>query len=192
MEYLNFQKKNIIKVPKTITVLYCNENNILTLIGPLKTQSINVKVKVFFSLNLINVSNLPINKTSAIGKKEAKLIQGVTIAKIKQLLIEINYKLYRKLKFVGVGYRVFQMDSPFSNQIYLKLGYSHLIYFKIPKLFNSFTLKFTKLFIFGNSSLEDINKLVSNIRSCKMPDPYKGKGILYNNEKITLKKGKKI
>ena len=52
--------------------------------------------------------------------------------------------------------------------------------------------KFTKLFIFGNCSLENLTQTVAQIRACKLPEPYKGKGILYDTEKISLKKGKKI
>ena len=57
------------------------------------------------------------------------------------------------------------------------------MYFKIPKPLNSFCIKFTKLFIFGNVSNEAITKTVSLVRQCKIPEPYKGKGILYEGEK---------
>ena len=125
-------------------------------------------------------------------KKTNKTIQGTTFALIKQILIEINYKLYNKLHLKGVGYRVFQMDKPLENQIYLKLGYSHLIYFKIPENINSLSSKFTKLFIFGSASYNQITQTTALIRDTKRPEPYKGKGILRDEEKIILKKGKKI
>jgi len=50
--------------------------------------------------------------------------------------------------------------------------------------------KTTKLFIFGYNQ-QKINKLAALIKSYKVPEPYKGKGIFYDNEKIILKKGKK-
>jgi large subunit ribosomal protein L6 len=72
-----------------------------------------------------------------------------------------------------------------------KLGYSHSLYFKIPEQLIIFCLKFTKLFIYGNS-YQNVTQIASLIRSYKKPEPYKGKGILYETEKILLKEGKKI
>jgi ribosomal protein L6P/L9E len=190
---MSLQKKYTIKIPKNITTLYCNEKKIITFIGPLKKKSLKVKVKLFFlpSSNLINVSHLPADKTSNLLGKKAKAIQGTTMAKIKQILVEVNYTLYNKLNFVGVGYRAFSLET-MDNQLFFKLGYSHLIYFKIPKPLESFCIKFTKLFIFGNSSYEDVTQTAALIRDCRKPEPYKGKGVLRHGEKITLKKGKKI
>ena len=67
-----------------------------------------------------------------------------------------------------------------------------MIFFKIPSPLNSHIVKFTTLFVFGNSSYSEITKLVSLIRDCRLPEPYKGKGVLRYEEKILLKKGKKI
>ena len=111
--------------------------------------------------------------------------------KIKQILIEITYILHCKLNLIGVGYRVFTHEK-LANQIYFKLGFSHLIYFRVPLGINIYCQKFTKLFFFGNSSYNLLTQTTAQIRNCKLPEPYKGKGILYDQEKIILKKGKKI
>lgn len=152
-----------------------------------------MKIKIFVipSSSLIVASQLPADEKSAIRIKDIKKLQGTTIAKIKQILIEITYTLYCKLNLVGVGYRVFTYEK-LTNQIYLKLGYSHLIYFRIPSEIRSYCQKYTKLFIFGNSSYDLLTQTAAQIRNCKLPEPYKGKGILYDQEKIILKKGKKI
>jgi large subunit ribosomal protein L6 len=188
-----FKKKYTVKIPKNIKILYCDKKNMITFIGPSQTKSLKLKVKVFLmpTLNRITVTNISAFGTSAIGLKNVKKIQGTTIAKIKQILIETTYTLYHRLNLVGVGYRVFSYDQ-LKNQIYLKLGYSHLIYFKIPDSLNTHCQKFTKLFLFGNCSFDVLTQTASQIRSCKLPEPYKGKGILHDQEKITLKKGKKI
>ena len=52
--------------------------------------------------------------------------------------------------------------------------------------------KFTKLFLFGNCSFDTLTQTAAQIRAFKRPEPYKGKGILHDQEKIILKKGKKI
>jgi large subunit ribosomal protein L6 len=189
----NFKKKYSIKVPKNIKVIYCNEKNLITFIGPLLTKSLklNVKLLLLSSANLIIVSPIPIVEKSAISLKNVNKIQGTTIARIKQTLIEITYTLYHKLNLVGVGYRVFPHEN-LSNQLYFKLGYSHLIYFKLPTNVQTYSQKFTKLFLFGTCSHDSLTQTAAQIRNCKLPEPYKGKGILHDQEKIILKKGKKI
>lgn len=189
----NFKKKYTIKIPKNVQVIYCDKKNLLILVGPLSTKSIKLKIKVFLMpySNLIIASQIPAEKKSIVRIKDIKKIQGTTIAKIKQILIEITYTLYCKLNLVGVGYRVFTHEIQ-KNQIYLKLGYSHLIYFRIPSEIRSCCQKFTKLFLVGNSSYDLLTQTAAQLRACKLPEPYKGKGILYDQEKIILKKGKKI
>ena len=58
MNYNNIQKKYTIKIPKNVTTIYCDKKNIITFIGPIKTTSLKVKNKIFFSesLQLLNVS----------------------------------------------------------------------------------------------------------------------------------------
>lgn len=187
------KKRHTVKVPKTINIIYCDKKNIITFVGPLQTKSIKLHVKVFLIPNsqLIVVTQIPLSNISAVSFKSAKKLQGTTVSKIKQTVIEVTYTLYNKLNLVGVGYRIFAHEK-LPNQIYLKLGYSHLVYFKISNDLNSFCQKFTKLFLFGNCSFDLLTHTAAQIRNCKLPEPYKGKGILYNQEKIVLKKGKKI
>jgi large subunit ribosomal protein L6 len=193
MNFSKLKKNHTVKVPQHITTLYCDKKNLLTFIGPFQKKSIKVKVQVFFlpSTNSLVITDFPIDKVSNIELRNSKAIQGTTIAKIKQMLIEINYTLYHKLEFVGVGYRAFSIDN-LENQLYFKLGYSHLIYFKINQPLQTFCSKHTKLFIFGNCSYETLTQTAALIQDCKRPEPYKGKGILHYGQQITLKKGKKI
>nr|YP_009495554.1 ribosomal protein L5 [Nitzschia sp. (in: diatoms)]AWQ64284.1 ribosomal protein L5 [Nitzschia sp. (in: diatoms)] len=188
-----FKKKHTIKIPKSIKLLYCDKKNILTFIGSSQTKSLKLKVKIFLEpmLNLITVTNIPVSGASTTDFKNAKKVQGTTVAKIKQILTEITYTLYHKLNLVGVGYRVFPYES-LDNQLYFKLGYSHLIYFNVPGDLNTHCQKFTKLFLYGNCSFDSLTQTAAQIRACKFPEPYKGKGILHDQETITLKKGKKI
>jgi large subunit ribosomal protein L6 len=193
LNFNTFKKKYTVTVPKNIKVLYCDEKNIITFVGPLQKKSLELKVKVFLisSLNLVAITAVPVFGTSIIDFKNAKSIQGTTVAQIKQTLIETTYTLYHRLNLVGVGYRVFAYEQV-KNQIYFKLGYSHLIYFKVPNSLNTHCHKFTKLFVFGNCSFDLLTQTVAQIRACRLPEPYKGKGILHDQEKIILKKGKKI
>nr|YP_009485519.1 ribosomal protein L6 [Nitzschia alba]AVR57583.1 ribosomal protein L6 [Nitzschia alba] len=188
-----FKKKYTVKVPKSIKILYCDKKNIITFIGLSQVKSLKLKVKIFLTpmSNLITVTNVPAFGASTTDFKNIKKVQGTTVAKIKQILIETTYTLYHKLNLVGVGYRVFPHEQ-LNNQLYLKLGYSHLIYFKVPNSLNTHCQKFTKLFLFGDCSFDSLTQTAAQLRACKFPEPYKGKGILHDQEKILLKKGKKI
>lgn len=189
----NIPKKYLIKIPKNTKVIYCNKNKIITVIGPLKKKSLELQVELRLKsvFNTIEVTTIPFSKLSNNDKKNIKSIQGTTVALIKQLLIETSSTFYQKLKFVGVGYRAFEVDN-FEKQVLLfKLGYSHPVYFKIPENLEISSLKFTKLFISG-FSYRKITQAAALIQSYKYPEPYKGKGILYENQKIQLKEGKKV
>jgi large subunit ribosomal protein L6 len=189
----NIGTKYIIKIPSNITVFYSNKNQIIVLKGPLgqKSLKLKVKIRILKEKNSILVSSSPFSKLSNSQKKKVKALQGTTVALIKKVVIEVSSTLYQKLKFVGVGYRVFDVENYENRLLLFRLGYSHSTYFKIPTELKIFCLKLTKLFICGNSH-QHVTQTAALIRSKKTPEPYKGKGILYNNEKIVLKEGKKI
>ena len=190
---INFKKKYAIKVPKNIKIIYCDKKNLITFIGPVLTKSLNLKTKLLLipSSNLIMVTNLSIVDKSETGLRGSRELQGTMAAKIRQNLIEITNVLSRKLNLVGVGYRVFPYEK-LSNQIYFKLGYSHLLYFTIPIGLSVNCFKFTRLLLSSNDSYDSLTQTIAQIRDCKLPEPYKGKGILHDKEIIVLKKGKKI
>lgn len=187
------QTKNIIKIPKNITVIYVPKKKTVTFIGPLakKTLQLNVKLKLLKERNTIEVTQNSFVQLSNYQKKQVKAIQRTTVALIKQMLIETSTIVYGKLKFVGVGYRAFNVEEFKDKLLMFKLGYSHSLYYKIPDELKMFCLRFTKLFIYGNS-YQNVTQAASTIRSYKKPEPYKGKGITYENEKIILKEGKKV
>jgi large subunit ribosomal protein L6 len=179
-------KKNLIKIPKNIIVLYSTKKKIITLIGPLNTRSmfLRLKLNILQDSKIIEVTSIPFAHISK--KKQILSLQGTTVALIKQLLVETSSTIYNKLKFVGVGYRAFEVEEFKNKLLMFKLGYSHPIFFKIPNNLQIFCFKFIKLFVWGNS-YKNITQTSALIRSYKKPEPYKGKGILYEGEKIVLK-----
>jgi large subunit ribosomal protein L6 len=186
-------QKNKIKIPKNITVIYSDNKKILTFIGPLQTRSmvLEMKLNINKSSKTIEVTSIPFSYTSSKKKSQFISLQNTTTSLIKQLLLETSSTIYNKLKFVGVGYRAFDVEEFKNKLLMFKLGYSHSIFFKIPNTLNIYCLKLTKLFVYGNS-YQNVTQTAATIRSYKKPEPYKGKGILYESEKIILKEGKKV
>jgi len=188
-----FSKRYIVKIPKDICVLYCEKKQILTLIGPLSRKSLQLKLKILILKpeNVLVITQVPFIQMSGNEKKKLKAVRGTTIALIKQLILEVSVIFSKKLVFIGVGYKAFPIVL-YKNQILqFKLGYSHQIYFKVSNNLNVYSHKATTLIISGTSN-QNVCQTAALIRSYKYPEPYKGKGILYNNEKITLKEGKKV
>lgn len=192
--YLNMSKRFIIKIPKDIILLYCEKKKLLTFVGPLSKKSLQLKLKILIlkPKNHIIITKLSFYKISSNQKKTLKALQNTVIALIKQIILEISFVFSKKLIFIGVGYKVFSVLLFENNHLlHLRLGFSHQIYFKVPKFLNVFCLKTTTIFICGNL-FHEINHVSAKIRSHKHPEPYNGKGILFDNEKIFLKEGKKI
>lgn len=187
------QKKFNVKIPHDTIVIFCDEKKTLTVVGPLATKSMKLKLKVIIdqTKRILSVSPLPFSRASNAEKKKISALRASTVAQIKHLFVESSTTIYQKLKIIGVGYRIDFADVAEKKLLTLKLGYSHFFYVKVPKdlTLNCFTK--TKFAIFGNS-YHEICQLASNIRKKKIPEPYKGKGILYENESIKLKEGKKI
>jgi ribosomal protein L6P/L9E len=185
-------KKYNIKIPSNIKLIYSNKKKIILVVGILtkKLLKLSIQLIIINLKNSIQISKLPFFKIFIIKKKYLKIYQKTTFALIKQRFVETSIILYQKLKFIGIGYRILDLEN-FSNKLLLfKLGFSHFLYFKIPKKVKTFCLKSIKLFLFGNS-FNFLTQLTSLIRSYKKPESYKSKGILYENEKIILKEIKK-
>lgn len=190
---MKLSKKYCIKIPENIKVLYNSNEDIITFIGPLGKKSLKLKLKVLVN----NIEKLLyVTKefsVNSLGSQKKKLnsLRGTVTAFIKQSLLEVSVTLYKKLELVGVGYRVFTVENNLNSILQFKLGFSHSIFFKLTCETKALCFKTTNLYLFGNS-FNRVNQLASTIRSYKIPEPYKGKGVLYKNEKIKLKEGKKV
>lgn len=92
------------------------------------------------------------------------------------------------LDIIGVGYKA-NTDAK-GTHLYLKLGFSHDVILKVPPLVRVFCLKPTLICCTG-IHVQNVTQFAAQIRSCKPPEVYKGKGIRYRNENIVHKLGKK-
>jgi len=184
--------KYLIKLPTNIEVYYDENRQFLTIKSKLgiKTISLNTKLILLNNKKILKITKEPFKNSSTSFIKKLKIIQGLTLSIIKQIILELSQIIFKKLKLVGVGYKIFDVSNQKFQIIYLKLGLSHFVYFKLPSNIKIITFKSTKIFILGNS-VNSVNELAVKIRKFRLPEPYKGKGVLYNNEKILLKESKK-
>jgi large subunit ribosomal protein L6 len=189
----NFLKRYLIKIPNYISVFYCEQKQTFLIQGPVRKKLLilKIQIEVLKDEKLIKVTDQSFINYSNKEKKTIKSLRGTTVALIKQAFLEVSATMCKKLNLKGVGYKVFPVEDATVNLIHFKLGYSHSIYLKIPQSLTIQCHKSDKIFVFG-----DDYKLVSHtaalIRNCKIPEPYKGKGISYSNEIIKLKEGKKV
>ncbi|KAM1793836.1 hypothetical protein ACFX11_034379 [Malus domestica] len=97
-------------------------------------------------------------------------------------------KFFRFLKIVGVGYKA--RAEAEGRMLYLKLGYSHEVELTVPPAVRVFCFKNNVVCCTGIDK-DRVHQFAAAVRSCKPPEVYKGKGIMYVDEVIKKKQGKK-
>jgi large subunit ribosomal protein L6 len=182
-----------IKIPQDIAVMYCEKKQTLIVVGPLKTKLLRLKLKIVVNelKKRINVSHRPFFRISNAEKKKIKTLRKTTMAQMKHLFVESSVTIFQKLKIVGVGYRADFIKNTDKKLLTLKLGYSHFIYAKISENLSLNCFTKVNFCVFGGSYTE-VSQFSARIRAKKPPEPYKGKGVLYDSEKPVLKEGKKV
>ena len=116
----------------------------------------------------------------------ARTQAGSTRAHLANVVTGVTKGYERKLELVGVGFRA-QMAGKTLN---LTLGFSHPINFPIPEGITIETPSQTEIVIKGIDR-QKVGQVAAEIRDFRPPEPYKGKGVRYSGEQITLKEGKK-
>ncbi len=115
--------------------------------------------------------------------RETKALFGLTRASISNIIDGVSVGFEKKLELSGVGYRA-QADG---STLTLNVGYSHPVIVKYDNI--SFSVAENVITVSGiNKTL--VGDVAAKIRSIRPPEPYKGKGIKYQNEKIRRKAGK--
>jgi large subunit ribosomal protein L6 len=113
-------------------------------------------------------------------------IAGSTRAHLANMVAGVTKGYEKKLELVGVGYRA----AVQAKNLTLTLGYSHLINYAIPDGITIETPTQTEIIVKGIDR-QRIGQTAAEIRSFRPPEPYKGKGVKYSDEKISLKEAKK-
>jgi large subunit ribosomal protein L6 len=169
--YLKMKKifKPNILIPSNIKIFL--KKSILFLKGP----------QGFVCLNIAFLKN----SNLAIKEKRKNYFSFFRLFQKQLLGISLNFVI--KLNLIGIGFRIESIE----NQIIkLKLGFSHQVFVIVPPYINVCAPKKTILIL---SSINEhfLKQFYSKLRLLKIPDIYKGKGILYKGQKLILKPGKK-
>ncbi|OGU60243.1 MAG: 50S ribosomal protein L6 [Ignavibacteria bacterium RBG_13_36_8] len=117
--------------------------------------------------------------------KENKALHGLTRSLIQNMVTGVTEGYGKSLEIVGIGYRA-ELKG---KNLLLNIGYSHPIYFMPPEEIKMEVPAPTQIKISGTDK-ELVGLIAAKIRSFRKPEPYKGKGIKYSDEKIVRKAGK--
>jgi len=166
--------RNPINIPDEVKVSL--SNNVINFEGKLGKSSTVIP-------NGINV-DLKDNLLQFTGDKKAML--GTVYANVKNEIIGNSKGFEKKLELVGTGYKA----NVSGKTLVLSLGYSHDINFKIPEGISIAVEKNTLVTVTGTSK-QLVGQTAAEIKSYRKPEPYKGKGVRYEGEKIYRKEGKK-
>jgi large subunit ribosomal protein L6 len=170
--------KKAIEIPSTISIDIQKEKVIV--------KGKNGSLEKSF-LNLVNLK-IEENKlfvTRFDDSKKSKAYHGLSRVLIQNMISGIDQKFSKTLIAEGIGYK-FQVDK---KKLILNVGFTHPVEFAIPEDLLIKLESATKITITGIDK-EKVGLLASKIRDVRPPEPYKGKGIMYEGEKIIRKAGK--
>jgi len=111
---------------------------------------------------------------------------GTFRALIGNMVVGVNTGFQKKLQLVGVGYRA-QLQG---NKLNLALGFSHPVEYSAPEGITIETPSQTEIIVSGCDK-QKVGQVAAEIRSYRPPEPYKGKGVRYADERVVRKEAKK-
>jgi large subunit ribosomal protein L6 len=165
--------RNPINIPEDIKVSL--NDNVISFEGKLGKSSSTLPDGINLDLkdNLIHFAG------------ENKALLGTVYANVRNEIIGNTKGFEKRLELIGTGYKA----NLSGKMLVLSLGYSHDINFKIPDGIN---IKVEKnLVTVSGTSKQLVGQVAAEIKSFRKPEPYKGKGVRYEGERIYRKEGKK-
>ena len=118
--------------------------------------------------------------------REANAMSGTMRQLVNNMVVGVTKGFEKKLNLVGVGFKA----QAQGQKLNLTVGYSHPVNIEMPKGITVATATPTEIVIKG-ADRQRVGQLAAEVRAVRPPEPYKGKGIRYADEKITLKETKK-
>ncbi len=120
------------------------------------------------------------------SSREANAMSGTMRQLVNNMVIGVSKGFEKKLTLVGVGFRA----QAQGDKLNLAVGFSHPVNIEMPKGVTVATPAPTEIIIKG-ADRQSVGQVAANIRAVRPPEPYKGKGIRYADERIVLKETKK-
>ena len=120
------------------------------------------------------------------GSRFSTAIAGTMRALLSNMAEGVSEGFEKKLELVGVGYRA----QAQGNKLNLTLGFSHPVSFDVPEGITVSTPSQTEIVIAG-ADKQKVGQVAAEIRRYRPPEPYKGKGVRYSDERVVLKEAKK-
>ncbi|MGI6413628.1 MAG: 50S ribosomal protein L6 [Syntrophomonadaceae bacterium] len=170
--------KKPISLPAGVDVVL--ENNVITVKGPKGSLDFQIPGDI----KVIKEENTLLVERNSDAKKD-RALHGLTRALIANMVEGVTKGFEKKLELVGVGYRA-QMQG---KKLVINIGYSHPVEIEPPEGIEFEVPAVTKITVKGIDK-QLVGNTAAHIRAVRKPEPYKGKGIKYENETIRHKAGK--
>jgi large subunit ribosomal protein L6 len=172
-----------IEIPAGVTI-NVNAENVITVKGPLGelSQSVDPEIEVAVEGNVINIKR-------PTDEKDHRSKHGLYRSLINNMVEGVAKGFEIKLELVGVGYRAENQGQVLD----LVLGFSHHIYLQLPtevKVEAVTDKRSNPIVTLKSHDKQLLGMVAAKIRSFRMPEPYKGKGIKFVGEQIRRKAGK--
>jgi large subunit ribosomal protein L6 len=171
--------KNPVKVPSGVTADLSGRK--LTIKGKLGELSLKLSDQVQAKIEDGKVVFTPANDS-----KQARMMWGTARNLTRNMVAGVSQGFRKNLEINGVGYRA----AIQGKTLQLQLGYSHDVNYPIPEDVTIKCEKPTSISISGRDK-QRVGQVAAEIRAFRQPEPYKGKGIKYDDETILRKEGKK-
>jgi large subunit ribosomal protein L6 len=120
------------------------------------------------------------------GSRFSTAIAGTMRALLANMAKGVSTGFERKLELVGVGYRA----QAQGNKLNLTLGFSHPVVHEVPEGVTVETPSQTEIIVKG-ADKQKVGQVAAEIRGYRPPEPYKGKGVRYSDERVVIKEAKK-
>jgi large subunit ribosomal protein L6 len=137
---------------------------------------------------LVKISNEDgkLNFSAANESREADAMAGTLRQLVNNMVVGVTKGFEKKLTLIGVGYKA----AAQGNKLNLTVGYSHPVNKDMPAGITVTTPTPTEVLIKG-ADRQRVGQVAAEIRAIRPPEPYKGKGIRYSDEKVAIKETKK-
>jgi large subunit ribosomal protein L6 len=175
-----------ISIPAGVTV--DQKDNVVTVKGPKCELSQYVDPSIKMKMEDGHIT-FEIDENSPVNLKQKQAFHGLYRSLVNNMVVGVSQGYTKTLELVGVGYRV----SNQGNLVEFALGYTHPIFIQLPKEVKVETKSERNqnpIITLESCDKQLLGLICAKIRSFRMPEPYKGKGILFQGEVIRRKSGK--